>query len=417
MSNPLFKEALAFSLRRPLAVAIAALSVLACSDKPKDVAVETVNAPIEVISTATMPDVRVLTGTVRPSTVSPLSAKVLGDVRRVLVSEGDHVRAGQLLVEIEDRAAMAQSAGATAGEHAVDEAVAGANAAVSAAEANATLAAATYKRYAALRERGSVSPQEFDEISARNQAAQAELERARRGRDQAIAQRGAAKAGVTAAQTFLGYAQVRSPIDGVVAARFVDPGAQAAPGMPLLTVEDDAHSRVETTVDESITTHAGDAVSIEANGQQIPARVSQVAALDPSTRSALVKIALPATSPRLRGGTFVRVAFTTGTRKALSIPLAAIMRNGQLTSVFVVGTDGIARTRLITLGEPAGDRVEVLSGLDDGERIIPTITKQVRDGVKVDAQAQATGRMTVPATSTAPQLQPATATPAEGKQS
>jgi len=309
----------------------------------------------------------------------------MGNVTRVLVTEGQHVRAGDLLVEIDDREGRARTEQATAGSSEVDEAIAGATAAVSGAEANAALAEATYKRYAALRARASVSAQEFDEVAARRAGAGAQLDQAKRGRDALVARRSQADAGLSAAETFLSYSRVRSPISGIVTARMVDPGAQAAPGMPLVTVEDDSQYRVETTVDEELagSIHAGDAVTIEGAARPVTARVTNVVpAVDPGTRSALVKIDLPRNSG-LRSGAFVRVAFTVGSRNGITVPATAITQRGQLASVFVVGKDEIARMRLVTLGDPQGLRIEVLSGIDPGETIVPRVTNEIRDGVKV----------------------------------
>ena len=357
------------------AVAVAAIVFAACgSDAVRDAAKpQTVNAPVEVVTSSTLPETRIATGTVRSATVSPLAAKVMGNVTRVLVVEGQRVRAGDLLVEIDDREGRAKTAQASAGTAQADQAIA-------AAQANANVMAATYKRFAALRERGSVSPQEFDEVTAKNSAAQAQLA-------QALAARAQASAGLSEARTFLSYAQVRSPIAGVVTARMIDPGAQAGPGMPLVTVEDDAHYRVETTVDESIPVRVGDRVTIEG---RIAAKVTNVVpAVDPVTRSAMVKIDLPA-GAGLRSGAFVRVAFTVGTRSGITVPAGAVGRRGQLTSVFVVDKSGVARLRLVTVGEVEGERVEVLSGLDVGETVV--VGGNVREGVTVAAGRRDAGR-------------------------
>ncbi len=349
------------------AFAAAAILAAACGSQPAPVATETVAAPVEVVRPATLADTRITTGTVRSATVSPLAAKMMGNVTRVLVSEGQRVRRGDVLVEIDDREFRAKTQEANGGAAEVDQAIA-------AAQANANVMAATYKRFAALRERGSVSPQEFDEVAAKNTAAQAQLQ-------QALAKRTQALAGVSEAQTYLSYANVRSPIDGIVTARMIDPGAQAAPGMPLVTVEDDAHYRVETTIDEDLAAHVrpGDAVQVE-NG--ITAHVANVATVDPQTRSALVKIDLPRGSG-LRSGAFVRVAFTVGSRSGITIPATAVAHRGQLTSVFVVDPHDTVRLRLVTLGDPQQGRVEVLSGIDAGERVITQIAGDLRDGVRV----------------------------------
>jgi hypothetical protein len=150
--------------------------------------------------------------------------------------------------------------------------------------------------------------------------------------------------------------------------------------MPLLTVEDDHALRVETSASEDLSVRAGDVVTLEAGGERIAARVTRVvSALDAASRSAIVQIDIPG---HLRSGTFVNVLFTTGARRAIAVPSAAVQTKGALASVFVVGGDGVARLRLVTAGDAAGDRVEILSGLDAGETIV-TALNDVRDGARV----------------------------------
>ncbi|MFZ2493169.1 MAG: efflux RND transporter periplasmic adaptor subunit [Thermoanaerobaculia bacterium] len=357
------------------------LTAAACSSETPAPVQQTVSAPTEVVQSSAVPNLRPVAGIVRSQTSSALSAKVLGNVVRVHVSEGDVVRAGQLLVEIDDRDGRAQSALAAAGRSEIENAIAAAAAAVQGAQANATLAEATFKRFSALRERRSVSAQEFEDVQARYTAAQAGLQQAKSTHAQLISKRGGAAAMSTQAANFLDYSKVRSPINGVVTARMVDAGAQAAPGMPLVMVEDPRSLRIEATVPEDLTVNIGDIVTIEADGQRFESRVTHIQPnVDAMSRSALIKIAL---DRPLRTGTYARVLFRTGERNAVSVPETAIARRGQLTSVLVVGADGIARMRLVTLGERAGNRIEILSGLDAGERIVLQPSGTVRDGVKI----------------------------------
>ncbi len=347
--------------------ALAAITAFACARTPETAVTEAATAPTQIVRSAARPDLRFVSGTVRSSNVSPLSAKVMGNVTRLFVSEGDVVRAGQPLLEIDSRDLRARSDQARAQAGEVEQAIA-------AARANANVMATTFKRFAALRERGSVSPQEFDEISAKNSGAQAQLE-------QALARRAQVRAAVSEAETFVGYSTIRAPFDGIVTARMIDPGAQAAPGMPLLIIEDSSSYRVESSIDEALASqvHAGDEVVVEG----IRARVAAITpSFDPATRSALVKINLPREA-RLRSGSFVRVGFSVGSRKAIAIPSEAITRRGDLTSIYVIDSSGTARLRLVTLGEERNGSIEVLSGLDDGERIVTRISAAVRDGVRV----------------------------------
>jgi multidrug efflux pump subunit AcrA (membrane-fusion protein) len=95
-----------------------------------------------------------------------------------------------------------------------------------------------------------------------------------------------------------------------------------------------------------------------------------------------VKLDLPA-HPDVRSGLFGRAQFSGEARQALSVPLSAVVERGQLTSVYVVDAQDIARLRLITTGERRAERVEVLSGLAAGERIVVDGTDRVGDGVRV----------------------------------
>ena len=346
------------------------LFTAACADQPEVKTPAKVAGRVEAVTLRTIPETTAVAGTVRAGTIAPLAARVMGDVVAVHVQEGDRVRAGQLLVEIDGREIAAQLDRARAGTDEARNALAGAEAALDAAEAQASLAEATFKRYDALRQRGSASAQEFDEVKSRRDAAAAQVERARRGRDQIRASIRGASAATQQAETFAAYTKIRAPIDGIVTARHVDPGAQAAPGMPLLVVESAGGLRVETTVDETTPVRAGDAAFVEIAGKRIAATITKVVpSVDPGTRSSLVKLAL-SDSRGVRSGSYARVLLPSGTRSALTIPVSAVAKRGQLSTVFVVGEDGAPRLRLVTLGEPAGEVVEILSGLAAGEKVV-----------------------------------------------
>lgn len=327
---------------------------------------ETVQAPVGVARRASLPTFHSVAGTVRSQTASTLAANVVGTVVRVTVAEGDRVRAGDVLVEIDAREPRAQAERARAGRDELERAVEG-------AAANAQLAETTYRRFEALRARGSASQQEFEEARARHIAAQAEVARL-------TASRAGARAAVTQAAAVLDYSSVRAPIAGVVTARFVDPGAQAAPGVPLVSIEEERATRVDATVPEGIPVIAGARAFVEAGDQRLEARVVRVQpSVDSTTRSALVKLEL---AQPLRAGTYVKVSFPAGERTAVVIPATALVRRGQLTSVFVVDKGNVTRMRLVTIGATNGADVEVRSGLEAGESIV-SAPDRVRDGVIV----------------------------------
>ena len=112
---------------------------------------------------------------------------------------------------------------------------------IAAADADYALAEATMKRYQMLYDKKSVSPQEYDEVKTRLAAATARRDGAHTGRIQA-------EAVVSEASTAMGFTKIRAPFDGLVVAKLADAGAMAAPGVPLLTIEDPSRFRLEATV-------------------------------------------------------------------------------------------------------------------------------------------------------------------------
>ena len=344
-------------------------------------------------------------GTVTSKTSSILSSRIMGNVIALHVHEGDRVHAGQLLVEIDNRDAAARFQKAKAGlveaQEALEEAersISTAQAAKAAAQAQKELAAATLARYKTLIARRSVSQQEFDEVQAKSSVADAEADRAEKmlqslasRKKQVEAKIDQARADVADAEVDAGYGRITSPIAGAVTAKQTDIGQTAAPGVPLLTIEDDSRYRLEAAVDESKVgrTRLGDSVQvqIDALGQQtIEGRVAEIVpASDPSSRSYTVKVDLPGNESNkgLRSGMFGRARFVVGEKQVLSVPRPAIVEQGQLVSVFVVADSGIARLRLVKLGRALDDQVEILSGLSPGERIVTSGVEKVSDGARV----------------------------------
>jgi len=369
------------------------------ADPPQKVKIEKVQAsPVENTYEAM--------GTVRSKTVSVLSSKVLGLILSIHVREGDRVKAGQLLVEIDDREMKAQleksRAGLKESQFALDEiekAIRGGEAEKKAADARLALASSTLDRYKGLFERRSVSSQEYDEVQTKYTAAKADADQASERlqallakKNQIIARIDQAKADTVNAEAFLSHTRILSPIDGIVTAKPADVGQMAAPGTPLLSVEDETHYRLEALVEESRIgrIHLGDpvSVSIDAQGQRpIAGQVSEIVpALDPASRSYIIKIDLrsPDSSTLFRSGLFGKARFNTGTKKVLTVPVQSVLERGQLTFVYVVDPAKIAHMRLIQTGKPYGDRVEVLSGLTEGDLVILEPLSAVKDGAAVE---------------------------------
>ncbi len=345
-------------------------------------------------------------GTVRSKTISVLSSKVLGRIVSIPVREGDRVKAGRLLVEIDDREMKAQFekswAGLKEAQYALDEiekAIRGGEAEKKAADARLALASSTLDRYKGLFERRSVSSQEFDEVQTKHTAARADADQASERfqaliakKSQILARIDQAKADTRNAEAFLSHTRILSPIDGIVTSKPSDLGQMAVPGTPILTVEDDNHYRLEVLVEESRIgrIYLGDPVSVSidaAEQKPMAGQVSEIVpALDPASRSYIIKIDLraPGSSTLFRSGLFGKARFNTGTKKVLTVPVQSVLERGQLTFVYVVDPAKIAHMRLIQTGKSYGDRVQVLSGLSEGDQVIVEPLTAVKDGAAVE---------------------------------
>jgi RND family efflux transporter MFP subunit len=239
----------------------------------------------------------------------------------------------------------------------------------------------------------SISNQELDEASARLKAAQANYDMIRSRRAQINSKTAAVEQEIRAAGIMRDYARLAAPFSGVVITRTVEPGNLATPGTPLLTIEQDGIYRLEASVDESklASVRVGQVVeaviaaATEDNHRKVNARVSEIVpSVDSASRTYVVKLDLPAT-PGLRTGMFGRAIFPLGVQKVAAIPLAALMERGQLQSVFVV-EDSVAHTRLVTTGRRTSDAVEVLSGLNAGEKVVLPVPVGLQDGARVEVR-------------------------------
>jgi multidrug resistance efflux pump len=340
-------------------------------------------------------------GAVRTRTQMLVSSKVQGYVREVRGRQGDHVEAGALLVTIDEREPAARLdrtraalAEARLGLDEVQRTLEEAAAALRAAEADHAYAEHTAARYRDLLARELISAHEFDGIETKRQSTAAAVGQAQARIRSLSAREGQmrhrieqARAEERAAEIALGDTRVTAPATGVVVDRRAEPGDLAMPGQPLLVLDDPRAYRFEAELGESAVgrVRAGQTVPvvIDALARTFPGRVVEIVpAADPATRTVTVKLDLGA-APGLRSGLFGRARFPGDERPALLVPASGLLARGQLLGAYVVDERGVARLRLVTAGERRGDRVEVLSGLAAGERIVVDGVERVGDGVRV----------------------------------
>jgi RND family efflux transporter MFP subunit len=326
-------------------------------------------------------------GVVQARTTATIMARIVAPVREVRATSGDHVRAGQVLIVLDGRDLAAQARRARAAGVSADQDVIIAQSERQAADAALALARATYERIAGLHEKRSATQQELDDVTGALRAAEARASGAAARTRAAGAGVEGAQASSEAAETIEAFSRITAPFDGVVSEKMIEPGNMAAPGTPLMRIEDTRGFRLDVRVDESrtglIVPGAIVPIALDAGSGGTPKMVSGTVtevgrAVDADARAFLVKITLPADSG-LRSGMFGRARFSSHTRQALTVPAGALVRRGQVTSVFVVEKD-IARVRMVNVSG-----TEVLAGLSDGDVVIVSAPSAVSDGRRVKA--------------------------------
>lgn len=340
-----------------------------------------------------VPEFEEIVGYLRPTAVTVLSSKVLGNVVEVLKREGDIVQAGELLVKIDSKEIGSDLLGAQAAISEAEAALAevknqikSAQSAKEAAESNLKLAETSYNRIKDLYEKKSVTKQEFDEATNRLNQARSNFEQAnsqifalQARLSQISARLEQAKANAAKVSTIKSLTEVKAPFAAKVVARKVEPGALAAPGVPLMVLEDLGQIRFEASVPERLigllTEGTKITVQIDAlNKEKFEGTVVEIVpSADPMSLTFTVKIALPSDS-RLRSGMFAKGFVNKGNQKVLLVPQSAIERRGQLEGIYVKSpTSGNIVYRLVKTGRSFDDKVEILSGLAEGEFYLPTI--------------------------------------------
>lgn len=310
-------------------------------------AAETVPAAAQAVATGVSASTGSYDGVVQAVRETVIAAQVPGAVVALQVKAGDAVRAGQVLLRLDARAAE-QAATASAAQ-------------VVAARAAQDAATREFERQKKLHERRYISDAALERAEAQYKAATA-------GADAQVAS-------ANADRTQSGFYVVKAPYDGIVADVPVVLGAMAMPGTPLLTMYDPKALRVSVPVPQRVAAKLpkSQALQIDLSGTALVSgeRWQLLPHVDPATHTVELRIDLPSgtiASP----GMFARVLMPTdgASQSRMFIPVSAVVRRAELTGVYVQGTDNRPLLRQVRLGRNDGDRVEVLSGLSANDKVV-----------------------------------------------
>ncbi|MBD3867799.1 MAG: efflux RND transporter periplasmic adaptor subunit [Acidobacteria bacterium] len=322
----------------------------------------TVEAAVSVAEAGPVQSRFEVTGSAEPWRKVAPGTKLMGRIAEVPVREGDRVRKGQLLARLDARD--------------LNAAVEQARAALAMAEASHENARVHHERLVDLHSRGSVTDKNLEDGTAGARVAKAGVEQAR--------------ANLSAAEVMLDYAVIRSPVAGWITSRSVEAGNMATPGAPMFVVEDLSRIKVTMQVPEGdvVGITAGDPVEVRIDvlDLDLEAVVDRVVPTgDPASRTYQVQVVVDNGSGEIKSGMFVRTKFQGESRDALLVPASAVVNRGQLTGIFAVAENGMARLRWVRTGrlDANAGSIEILSGLSEGERYVPEPPARLVDGARV----------------------------------
>jgi RND family efflux transporter MFP subunit len=355
-------------------LAVAALAACGKSDKAPSAAASAASATqakaaavlllspedLLTLQPSTLASGPVITGSVQPERKADLRAEVAAVVMQVLKQNGDSVRAGDLLVRLD--------------ETAIRDSLTSAEEAVRAASQGFDQAERQVQRLKTLQAQGMTSTQALEDAEVRRNNAQSDLV--------------AARSRVVSARQQLARTSVRAPFDGVVSERKASVGDTAQVGKELLKVIDPLSMRFEGLVsaDRMNELKVGQAVSFRVNGfatSDFTGKVRRIdAAANATTRQVevVVDFASAAAAPRV-GGLFAEGRVETGSAQALTVPETALVRAGELAHVWRLNGKTLAKTA-VKLGDrdSRSAEVPVLAGVASGDRILRNPGRALADG-------------------------------------
>jgi HlyD family secretion protein len=390
-------------IRIAVLLSMATVLIAGCSAKKEEKAEEEHVVTVDVAPVLASPISQKVTAEalLYPIQQAAITPKITAPVRKFYVERGAHVRAGQLLAELENRdlsGAVTENQGAldqaeanyqTVSKGTVVEEEEKAQVDVRTAKETMDAAQKVYDSRQALYKEGAISQKEVNDSQVALTQARSQYDLATKhlqtvqavGRDQEIksaaAQREAAKGRVESAQAQLSYSRITSPIDGVVTDRPLYAGEMPSGGGPIITVMDlsQIEARAHVALDDAKLLKVGDPANFVLldGGAPIAGKVTLISpALDPAGTTVEVRAQAPNMGNRLTAGTSMRVEMIAKTEpNALVIPQAAVLTSASgKTSVMVIDSENKPHKKGVTLGIRDAGNAQVTEGLNSGERVV-----------------------------------------------
>ncbi len=339
-----------------------------------------------------------LSGAFRPYQVVDIHAKVAGYIRQISVDVGDKVKEGQVLATLEVPELSAQILGAEATIKRSQDSIRRAQSEVERAESSHEASHFAYARLkqASTARPGLIAEQELDDAFAKDQESQAQVGGARAALSEAQNELSVSEASNKQLAAMEAYTHITAPFSGVITKRYADTGALIQAGtssstqaMPVVQLAEWSRLRLVVPVPESAVPqiHLGSVVQVRVGALQraFQGRVARFAdALDQQTRTMSTEIDVLNADGTLVDGMYAETALVLSRKNdVLTVPFQAVQEEGSGASVLAVNREGVIQPTEVKLGERGNDRVEVLSGLSEGDQVVVGNRSQFEAGEKV----------------------------------
>ena len=349
-----------------IAIAFLSLAAISCGKKEKQQAATPQKSIAVQTTTAKLADYPVIysfSGKLEADKQSNLSTRIMGQIQHIYVKPGQKVNHGDLLIQIRNQDILAKKAQVEANK----------------VEASTAFESAEkdMKRYEALYESNSVSDKEMDDMRTRYDMAKARLAAVEQMENEV--------------KENMRYASIRAPYSGVITTKFVQEGDMANPGMPLLSMESPSQWKVIARIPETdiAKVQLNDAVKVKFTSAEVELE-GKIIEINPSTTNtgnqymAKVLVTVPKNcTAKLYSGMYAEVLFEHGTQKRILISESALIHRGQLVGIYAVSQSGNALLRWVKTGKTFGDKVEIISGLTDGEQYVMKSDSKLFDGALI----------------------------------
>lgn len=336
-----------------------------------------------------------LPGNIQAVTEAPVLARATGYIKKRMADIGDRVKSGQPLAEIEAPELDQQILQAQASVEQAQAAAQQAQASLDQGNSNQNLARVTRDRFQKLAEKGVISKQDNDTYNAQLEAQTANVQALQKAVAAAKSNTAAAQANLARLNELKSFCEVRAPFDGVITMRNIDDGVLVTEGNTLLyRIAQTNRMRVYLSVPqvESDSVKPGIKATLtipDLPGRKFPGVVTRTAnSLDASTRTLLTEVQVANDANLLLPGMYAQVEISAPRQEPpLLIPGDTLVVRSNGPQVAVMAADGKVHFQTIQVGRDFGDKLEVLSGLKEGDDLVVNPSDAIRDGVKVQAAA------------------------------